>query len=46
MNPLREHLNQPPGEPIPPDTMAVFTAERDRALARLADSAAGSSAED
>jgi len=46
VNPLREHLNQPPGEPIPPDTMAVFTAERDRALARLADSAAGSSAED
>ena len=40
VNPLREHLNQPPGEPIPPDTMAAFTAERDRALARLAESAA------
>ena len=40
VNPLREHLNQPPGEPIPPDTMTAFTAERDRALARLAESAA------
>ena len=46
VNPLREHLNQPPGEPIPPDAMAAFTAERDRALARLAGPAAGSSAGD
>ena len=41
VNPLREHLNQPPGEPIPPAAMAAFTAERDQALARLAGLAAG-----
>ena len=35
VNPLREHLNQPPGEPITPAAMAAFTVERDRALARL-----------
>jgi len=35
VNPLREHLNQPPGEPIPPAAMAAFTEERDQALARL-----------
>jgi len=46
VNPFREHLNQPPGEPIPPDAMAAFTAERDRALARLAGSTAGSSTGD
>ena len=41
VNPLRAHLNQPPGEPIPPAAMAAFTEERDQALARLADLAAG-----
>jgi murein DD-endopeptidase MepM/ murein hydrolase activator NlpD len=35
VNPLREHLNQPPGEPVPAASMAAFTAERDRALAQL-----------
>jgi murein DD-endopeptidase MepM/ murein hydrolase activator NlpD len=35
VNPLREHLNQPPGEPVPAAAMAAFTAERDRALAQL-----------
>ena len=35
VNPLREHMNQPPGEPVPPTAMAAFTAERDRALAQL-----------
>jgi hypothetical protein len=41
VNPLRAHLNQPPGEPIPPAAMAAFTEERDQALARLAGLAAG-----
>jgi murein DD-endopeptidase MepM/ murein hydrolase activator NlpD len=35
VNPLREHLNQPPGEPVPAAAMAAFEAERDRALAQL-----------
>jgi murein DD-endopeptidase MepM/ murein hydrolase activator NlpD len=35
VNPLREHMNQPPGEPVPVSAMAAFTAERDRALATL-----------
>jgi murein DD-endopeptidase MepM/ murein hydrolase activator NlpD len=35
VNPLREHLNQPPGEPVPATAMAAFNAERDRALAQL-----------
>jgi murein DD-endopeptidase MepM/ murein hydrolase activator NlpD len=29
-NPLREHMNQPPGEPVPASAMAAFKAERDR----------------
>jgi murein DD-endopeptidase MepM/ murein hydrolase activator NlpD len=33
VNPLREHRNLPPGEPVPAAAMAAFTAERDRALA-------------
>jgi murein DD-endopeptidase MepM/ murein hydrolase activator NlpD len=36
VNPLREHMNQPPGEPVPASAMAAFTSERDRALAGLA----------
>jgi len=36
VNPLREHMNQPPGEPVPASAMAAFEAERDRALAQLA----------
>jgi len=35
VNPLREHMNQPPGEPVPASAMAAFGAERDRALAQL-----------
>jgi murein DD-endopeptidase MepM/ murein hydrolase activator NlpD len=35
VNPLREHMNQPPGEPVPSAAMAAFQAERDRALGRL-----------
>ena len=35
VNPLREHMNQPPGEPVPASAMSMFTAERDRALAQL-----------
>jgi murein DD-endopeptidase MepM/ murein hydrolase activator NlpD len=35
VNPLREHLNMPPGDPIPPGAMPAFHAERDRALERL-----------
>jgi murein DD-endopeptidase MepM/ murein hydrolase activator NlpD len=37
VNPLREHLNQPPGEPVPPSAMPAFETERDRALAQLAE---------
>jgi murein DD-endopeptidase MepM/ murein hydrolase activator NlpD len=36
VNPLREHMNQPPGEPVPASAKAAFEAERDRALAQLA----------
>jgi murein DD-endopeptidase MepM/ murein hydrolase activator NlpD len=39
VNPLREHLNQPPGEPVPSSALAAFQAERDRALAQLTSSA-------
>ncbi|HET9267127.1 MAG TPA: M23 family metallopeptidase [Vicinamibacterales bacterium] len=35
VNPLREHMNQPPGEPVPASAMTAFEAERDRALAQL-----------
>ena len=35
VNPLIEHRNMPPGEPVPASAMAAFEAERDRALARL-----------
>jgi murein DD-endopeptidase MepM/ murein hydrolase activator NlpD len=41
VNPLREHMNQPPGEPVPASAMTAFETERDRALAKLA--AAGQS---
>jgi murein DD-endopeptidase MepM/ murein hydrolase activator NlpD len=33
VNPLREHRNLPPGDPVPVSAMAAFTAERDGALA-------------
>ena len=33
VDPVREHRNMPPGEPIPASAMTVFAAERDKALA-------------
>jgi murein DD-endopeptidase MepM/ murein hydrolase activator NlpD len=35
VNPLQEHRNLPPGDPVPASVMAACTAERDRALASL-----------
>jgi len=35
VNPLQEHRNLPPGDPVPASALAAFTAERDRALATL-----------
>jgi len=35
VNPLQEHRNLPPGDPVPASAMAAFTAERDHALAAL-----------
>jgi murein DD-endopeptidase MepM/ murein hydrolase activator NlpD len=35
VNPLREHKNLPPGEPVPASAMAAFEAERDRAFLQL-----------
>lgn len=35
VNPLVEHRNLPPGEPVPPQAMAAFVEMRDRALAEL-----------
>ena len=40
VNPLTEHLKQPPGEPIPAAHRAAFIAERDRLLALTAAQAA------
>jgi murein DD-endopeptidase MepM/ murein hydrolase activator NlpD len=36
VNPIVEHRNMPPGEPIPGSAMAAFAAVRDRELAALA----------
>jgi murein DD-endopeptidase MepM/ murein hydrolase activator NlpD len=35
VNPLQEHRNLPPGDPVPASAMAAFTVERDRGLAAL-----------
>jgi murein DD-endopeptidase MepM/ murein hydrolase activator NlpD len=35
VDPLREHRNMPPGEPVPAAAMEAFLAVRDAALARL-----------
>jgi hypothetical protein len=35
VNPLQEHRNLPPGDPVPASSVAAFTAERDRGLAAL-----------
>ena len=40
VDPLREHRNMPPGEPVPHAALAAFTEQRDRALAALASGAA------
>ena len=39
VDPLREHRNMPPGEPVPASAMAAFEAQRDKALAALAEAA-------
>jgi murein DD-endopeptidase MepM/ murein hydrolase activator NlpD len=38
VDPLREHRNMPPGEPIPPAAMPAFAEARDAALSALATS--------
>jgi len=35
VNPLREHRNLPPGEPVPASAMQAFRAARDKALGQL-----------
>ncbi len=35
VNPVREHLNMPPGEPVPTLHLAAFSAERDRLVSAL-----------
>lgn len=35
VNPLLEHRNMPPGEPVPTALLAIFTLERDRVLGLL-----------
>ena len=35
LNPIVEHANMPPGEPVPAASLESFFAVRDRALARL-----------
>jgi murein DD-endopeptidase MepM/ murein hydrolase activator NlpD len=44
VNPLREHRNMPPGEPVPGADMDLFAVERDRAVALFGDHAAAVSA--
>jgi murein DD-endopeptidase MepM/ murein hydrolase activator NlpD len=36
VNPLREHRNMPPGEPVPASELDVFNVEREKALAIFA----------
>jgi len=35
VDPLREHRNMPPGEPVPAAAMEAFLAARDAALGQL-----------
>ena len=35
VDPIREHSNMPPGDPIPPSAMPAFIAMRDKAIAEL-----------
>ena len=39
VDPLREHRNMPPGDPVPAAAMDAFLAARDAALGQLADAA-------
>jgi murein DD-endopeptidase MepM/ murein hydrolase activator NlpD len=41
VDPLREHRNMPPGDPVPAAALAAFLEARDAALGRLAGAAAG-----
>lgn len=45
VNPIAEHRNMPPGEPVPASSMAAFNQVRDRAMAALAASTASRRAE-
>jgi murein DD-endopeptidase MepM/ murein hydrolase activator NlpD len=45
VDPLREHRNMPPGDPVPASALAAFIAQRDRALAALAEAAPPAAAE-
>jgi murein DD-endopeptidase MepM/ murein hydrolase activator NlpD len=36
VDPVREHRNMPPGEPVPESAMSAFLIERDQALSELA----------
>jgi murein DD-endopeptidase MepM/ murein hydrolase activator NlpD len=40
VNPVREHLNMPPGDPVAAAHLTLFYGERDRLFAHLADSSA------
>ena len=40
MNPVIDHRNMPPGEPVAPALMNVFTTERDRYFTLLFNPAA------
>jgi murein DD-endopeptidase MepM/ murein hydrolase activator NlpD len=40
VNPLREHRNMPPGEPVAAVHLAIFAVERDRLMQRLGDNGA------
>jgi murein DD-endopeptidase MepM/ murein hydrolase activator NlpD len=41
VNPIAEHRNMPPGEPVPASLMKAFIDVRDQALARLTEATAG-----
>ena len=40
VNPVREHQNMPPGDPVAPEHLTSFAFERDRLMQRLTDSGA------
>ena len=45
VNPIAEHRNMPPGEPVPASSMKAFIEVRDRALAGLAEASANRDSE-